>query len=340
MVHPSNVRRHRALFATAALLIASITAASIVLSAQAPAPIRLVSTPWSPFTNAAGQPRFALDLVEAALGRIGVTSTTTIVAPAAFTPALLGSAYDGSGAAWKDAERENLLVFSEPYMENRLVLVGRKGADVSATSLAAVKGKRVAIVEGYSYGAIESAGPVFVKASGEEDGLTRVLHGDADYVLMDELVVSFLVNNYPEESRTKIEIGKAPLVSRPLHLAIRRSRPDAEGIIRRFNAQLKTMIVDRTYHKLLHVDWIWAQVGETGQVALIPAGDYAGQKPPDRAYTLLSQSRTDTTTKSKGFFIGGTIYPDWAAVPNKYKVEDPKYPDYRKSTASLFKFVW
>jgi hypothetical protein len=88
------------------------------------------------------------------------------------------------------------------------------------------------------------------------------------------------------------------------------------------------------------VDWIWAAVGPTGQVALIPADDYAGQKPPDRAYTVLTPPRTDTTTKSKGFFIGGTIYPDWAAVPNKYKVEDPKYPDYRKSTASLFKFVW
>jgi polar amino acid transport system substrate-binding protein len=339
MVQALSAQSHRARFATAALLLASITATSIVLSAQA-APIRLVSTPWSPFTNAAGQPRFALDLVEAALGRIGVTSTTTIVPAAEFTPALLGNTYDGSAAAWKDAARETLLVFSEPYMENRLVLVGRKGADVSATTLAALKGKRVAIVEGYSYGQIESAGPVFVRATGEEDSLTKVLHGDADYVLMDELVVTYLINNYPVESRTKIEIGKAPLISRPLHLAIRRSRPDADGIIRRFNAQLKNMILDHTYHKLLHVDWIWAAVGEAGQAAFIPASDNAGQKPPDRAYTVLSPPKTDTVTTNKGFYIGGTIYQDWASVPNKFKIEDPKYPDYRKSTGSLFKFVW
>jgi len=337
MRQTNSVRLYRSRLATAALLIASIIATSIVLSAQT-APIRLVSTPWSPFTNAVGQPRFALDLVESALGRIGVTSTTTIVPAADFTPALLGNAYDGSAAAWKDAARENLLVFSEPYMENRLVLVSRKGTDVTATTLGGLKGKRVAIVEGYSYGAIESTGPVFVRASGEEDGLARVLRGEADYVLMDELVVSFLVSNYPEESRTRLDIGKTPVITRPLHLAIRRSRPDAEGIIRRFNEQLKNMILDHTYHKLLHVDWIWAAVGDT--VALIPAGDYAGQKPPDRAYTVLSQSRKDTVTTNKGFYIGGTIYQDWAAVPNKYKIEDPKYPDYRKSTASLFKFVW
>jgi polar amino acid transport system substrate-binding protein len=339
MVQHLQVRLHRMAFATAALAAASIVAASAFLSAQA-APIKLVSTEWSPFTNVEGQPRFALDLVEAALGRVGITTTTTIVAPAAFTAALTSSAYDGSAAAWKDSEREYLLLFSEPYLENRLVLVGRKGADVSATTLGALKGKRVAIVEGYSYGDIGSTGPAFVRTPSDEDGLGRVLKGDVDYVLMDELVVSYLINNYPQESRTRIDIGTTPLISRPLHLAIRRSRPDAESIIKRFNAQLKTMVMDRTYHKLLHVNWIRAYVGDTNQVAFIPAADFAGQLPPENAYTVLTKPGVETKVKSGPFYLGGTIYTDWAAVPNKYKVEDPNHPDPRRSTASLFKFTW
>jgi ABC-type amino acid transport substrate-binding protein len=96
-----------------------------------------------------GQPRFALDLVEAALGRIKLTANTTIVEPARFTPALLSNTFDGSGAAWKDAERERALIFSQPYLENRPILVGRKDEDVSAASLTDLKGKRIAIVEGY-----------------------------------------------------------------------------------------------------------------------------------------------------------------------------------------------
>src|SRR6476659_1052864 len=104
------------------------------------APLRFVSTSWPPFTNEPGQPRFALDLVETALGRIGLTAKTTIVEPAQFGAALLGNDYDGSAAAWKDPERERLLAFSRPYLENRLVLVGRKGDDVSATSIASLKG--------------------------------------------------------------------------------------------------------------------------------------------------------------------------------------------------------
>ena len=56
--------------ALVALLSASL--AAIVLAQQPP--LTLVSTAWTPFTNDAGQPRFALDLVEAALGRIKRTA--------------------------------------------------------------------------------------------------------------------------------------------------------------------------------------------------------------------------------------------------------------------------
>src|SRR5262249_29003781 len=140
-------------------------------------------------------------------------------------------------------------------------------------------------------------------AASEEESLTKVLHSEADYVLMDELVVDYLVKNYPEESKTRIEMGKAPILSRSLYFAIRRSRPDSEAIISRFNAQLKNMIMDRTYHKLLHVDWIRADIGETGLAAYIPASDYVGQKPPDHAYTLISPPRPVYQTSTGGFYF-------------------------------------
>jgi len=122
---------------TATILgLLAIAALSLVVVRAQANQLRLVSTAWPPFTNAPGQPRFALDLVEAALGRIGVTTSTTIVDAAQFTPALLTGQFDGSAAAWKDPERERVLLFSQPYLENRLILVGRQGADVSARSRA------------------------------------------------------------------------------------------------------------------------------------------------------------------------------------------------------------
>ena len=327
----------------AAALILSITAAAFARPAQT-AKLQLVSTAWSPFTNVAGQPRFALDLVETALRRVNITATTAIVEAAQFTPALLTGPYDGSAAAWKDAERESVLLFSQPYLENRLILVGRKGADVAATTLAALAGKRIAIVGGYSYGDIDKTGPVFVRSQGEEDSLTQLLQSKADYALMDELVVQYILKNYPKEAQTRLQLGTTPMVTRPLFLAVRRSRPDAESIITRFNAQLRGLIADRTYHRLLHVNWIRADVDGDGVSEFVPLSDNAGRSAPDHAYSLTtkddSRPSARTITQNSRFYVGGTFYTDWAAVPNKYKVDDPQVPNPNRSTASLFKFVW
>src|SRR5262249_39062066 len=137
--------RLRSGWTAAALFLLSCTAAWVTVAAQT-SQLKLVSTAWPPFTNAPKQPRFALDLVETALGRIGVSAKPPIVSAPQSTPSLLSGLFDGSAAAWKDPERERELIFSQPYLENRLVLVGRHGADVSAKTLPDLKGRRVAIV--------------------------------------------------------------------------------------------------------------------------------------------------------------------------------------------------
>ena len=325
------------------LLVAPVltAAAAIALPEQTTA-LRLVSTQWPPFTSDPGQPRFALDLVEAALGRIGLSATTTFVEAAQFTPAVLGDEFDGSAAAWKDAERERLLVFSQPYLENRLILVARRGDDVSAAALGDLAGKQIAIVEGYSYGdAIEQSGAILVRSRSEEDSLSLLLGSKADYALMDDLVVQFIVNTYPNESKTRLSLGSKPLLTRPLHLAVRRTRADAESIVSRFNAQLRGMIADRTYHRLLHVPWIRADVDGDGLVEFVPENDRSGSVQPQQAYLLFSgDPERPKPDGQPRFYFGGNIYTDWATVPNRYKVEASQRPDPSRSTASIFRFVW
>src|SRR5262249_5123900 len=183
--------RRRVRWTTTTIVALSLTAASGMLAAPN-APLRLVSTAWPPFTNAPKQPRLALDLVEAALGRIGVTSKTVIVSAPQYTSSLLSGLFDGSAAAWKDPDRERDLVLSQPYLENRLVLIGRRGSDVTAKALTDLKGKKVAIVDGYSYGQTsDPAGPQWIRSRGEEDSLSQLLKGVVDYTLMDELVINY-----------------------------------------------------------------------------------------------------------------------------------------------------
>jgi polar amino acid transport system substrate-binding protein len=335
-------------WAAPALLLAAIAGASLLGIAQ-PSQLRLVSTPWPPFTNEPGKPRYALDLVETALGRVAISSTTTIVDAARFTPALMAGEFDGSAAAWRDPEREGALLFSQPYLENRLVLVGRRGADVSATALSSLIGKRIAIVEGYAYGDAVDAGPAFIRSQSEEDSLAMLLAGGVDYVLMDELVVQYIVEHHTKEAASKLQLGTIPLIRRELHLAVRRARPDAESIISRFNAQLRGMIADGTYHRLLHVAWIRADMDDDGLAEYVAQSERLGKSEPQRAYWLFST--TDPQQPQPGlpdrgaagtsrFYVGGNIYSDWATVPDTYKLTDAPIENPSRSTASIFRFTW
>jgi polar amino acid transport system substrate-binding protein len=314
----------------------------VIVSAQTTA-LHLVSTAWPPFTNEAGKPRFALDLVEAAFGRIGISSTTAIVTAPEFTASLLSGRFDGSAAAWKDQERERLLLFSQPYLENRLILVGRRGGDVTATTFASLAGKRIAIVEGYSYGeAIDSAGPTLVRTRTEEESLTQLLNGTVDYTLMDELVVGYITSNYPKEAQSRLQFGSTPLVARPLYLAVRKDLPDAESIVGRFNAQIRGMIADRTYHRLLHVDWINADVDGDGIAEYVPRSDRLGTVEPQGAYSISTSTpeavRPPEPTQRR-FYVGGNLYSDWASIPQPFKIESSGWSPGR-STASIFTFKW
>jgi polar amino acid transport system substrate-binding protein len=307
------------------------------------AQLHFVSTRWPPFTNPPGASRFAIDLVNEALKRIGLSAETAIVDEAMFTTALLSGKFDGSAAAWKDAEREAVLLYSEPYLENRLMLVGRRGADVTAKSLSDLAGKRIVLVGGYSYGdqVNRTAGPVFIHSSGEEDSLATLLAGNADYTLMDELVIQYILNNHGDQARSRLEIGSTPLITRTLHLAVRRSRPGVEGLVTRFNAEIKRMIVDRTFHQLLQLDWILADVDGDGRAEVVSRTDQAGPRPPERPYDLaLSAPKTHSDSDAQRFYFGGSIYETWAAVPQNYKTSNSDRPDPARSTASVFRFTW
>jgi hypothetical protein len=170
-----------------------------------------------------------------------------------------------------------------------------------------------------------------------------LLDGKVDYVLMDELVVQYIVNDYPEEARTRLSIGTLPLLIRPVHLALHRSLPDAAMIIRGFNAQIRQMILDRTYHKLMHVDWIYTDVDGDGRKELISASDQAGKTAPQRAYNLFSAAQAEGQVQNpeqERYFFGGSVYNGWSSVPDKYKTDYLDRPDHVHPTARVFTFSW
>ena len=302
-------------------------------------PLLLASTPWSPFTNPPGQPRFALNLVETALERVGIIADTVIVDEATLTPSLLSGEFDGSAALWKATEREDVLLYSQPYFQNRLILVGRQGSDVSTTALTDLAGKRIALVAGYAYGeAVETTvGPIFVDSDSLEDSVARILNGEADYTLMDDFVIQHLIKNHAEEARTRLAFGSTPLLIRSLHLAVRRSLPDAESIIAGFNAELVGMIVDGSYHNHLGLHWIQADVDGDGLSEYVPHDDRTSPRSPEDSYVLFAtESPTIEVSRTRRFYFEGNVYEGWSSVPGRYKDRDFSRPV--ESFSITFKF--
>jgi len=330
-------------------LTATLACGSSVPAPAAPAvqktKLRLASTKWLPFTGAEGEPRVALSLTESALKRAGYESSTDFVADGELTPKLENAEYDGSAALWRSEEREHYLLYSKAYLENRLVLVARKGTDVSASSLSELKGKRVALVDGYAYGeAVDSAKETrFVRGASARENLQALLTGKVDYVLLDELVVSYLFE-HQKEATARLEVGKAPLVKRTLHFAVRKGLPDAQRVIDRFNDAIAGMVGDGTYNKALQLTWIRADVDGDGQEELIPQGNQLGAAPPEHSYALFSPatvaaatatvspapaaaaptaggSRIESNPNRVRFFIDGRFYDTWQEVPEKLRGE-------------------
>ena len=110
------------------------------------------------------------------------------------------------------------------------------------------------------------------------------------------------------------------------------------------------MIADRTYHRLLRVDWIRADVDGDGRAELVSGSDQAGTTPPQRSYDMVLAAPQPALTippppgtapdAGQRFYFGGSIYEDWASVPQNYKTSNSDRPDPSRSTATIFNFRW
>ena len=321
------MRRTMALLILVTLVVACFPEAPPPRTAKPPAEpateLVLAVTEWPPFTDEKGKPQVATDVVRATLDATGTDVRIAVVPITTWLEDIKAGKYSGSAALWKSPDREEVLLFSRPYLENRLVLIARTGEDVTATALGQLTGKRVAIVAGYAYGdAVANAkGPELVKGTSTPENIRKLVEGAVDYVLADALLAHHVIESHPQKEQ--LQIGEPSLVSRTLHLGLRRDVPGAAEIIKRFNAQLDKMIANGTYNRILGVEWIRADVDGDGEVDMIHSGKEAGTAPPEQSYEVVRprQQETGPRTRFRGaYFIDGQRYEDWENVPDTFKI--------------------
>ncbi len=295
--------------------------------------LTMASDVWQPFTDEFQKTRFAIDLVHSALGRAGIKPKTEILESWTVPADLKAGKYDGCGAMWYSDERAEFLLFSEPYLENRLILIGQKGSKVDVDSLSELAGKKLILVKGYAYGNIlDSAQGVLIGYGANDiDNIVAVLNGHADYALVDELLLSHLAKEHNTKPEEKVAVGSKPLAVNPLYLAIRKDIPGAQAIITSFNKQIRIMLADGSYNRILRLSSIRADVDGDGITELVLGGEKVGPQASVTAYDYSYTDRTmDKVENRKRYWINGKLYEDWDNVPDEeleaiqYEYVDPQ----------------
>ncbi|MET0792385.1 MAG: transporter substrate-binding domain-containing protein [Polyangiaceae bacterium] len=333
----------RVLILTALALLAACATPQPAAAPSAPLPegfLHLVSTQWPPFTDVEGKDRVAFSLVHGALERAGYRSETEVLPSATYADALRNSKYDGSPATWHSKEREQYLLYSKPYLENRLVLVGRAGSDVSAKAFSDLKGKRIGIQEGFAYGEVldEAKDPIFVRNPSLTESFQALSKGEVDYVLIDVLVLQYLFDQDAARAKQLFAVGEHTLISRTLHLTVRKDFPKAQIVIDRFDQEIAKMMRDGSYNRLLEVTWVEVDVDSDGVNELVLAGSAAGKIAPEHGYQPLTTSvGPEPAAHASRFYINGKLYSSWDQVPEEYKA-DPS-PDLKRPKTVNFDMI-
>jgi len=299
--------------------------------------LKLSSDVWPPFTNVEEEKSIALDIVEEALKSINITANYEIANFGSVMDKIASGISDGSAALWWDKSREEHLVFSDPYLQNQLILVGKKGTNVDVSSFSELNEKRIGVVENYAYGEELIAGKnnEIVTGTSDQQNLERLLSDQIDHFLVDALLIQYLLKYQLNDVSEFLEIGEFPLITKTLHLAIRKEIPDAEQILDQFNTAIKTMIADGSYNEILELNWVRADVDGDGTMELILAGNEAGKTAPENSYNIIY---SEQNKNSGGYYVDGTMYKSWNEVPDRYKVDIPKVnaqPDLNNATMKI-----
>lgn len=282
--------------------------------------LTLASDVWPPFTDVEEEKRIAIDIVREALKRVDVDAYFEIEKFDEVVSGINKGLFDGSAALWFTKEREEELIFSDPYLHNQLILVARKGTDVSAKSFNDLGEVKFGLVENYAYGdKIKEANNLeIIKGKNDQKNLERLLSSKVDYILVDALLINYMLKFQMNDVSEFLEIGSTPIITQPLHFALSKDVKNAHEIITAFNTEIDKMIVDGAYHDLLEVNWIRTDVDGDGKTELVLIGDQAGIDAPDNAYTMDPSNKP---IESEGFYINGVYYLSWDQVPTDLKVK-------------------
>ncbi len=224
---------------------------SLQLQAQT---FSLVANTWPPYVDSAlHENGLAMNIVKTAFARVGYTPEIRIEK---WEKALQGSemgVYDIVGALWKTKEREQTLLYSDPYLTNNIVLITHSQSHLKFNSLDDLKGVLIGVLKGYEYDEAFMNDHQILKfqANRLTQNLISVQNGKLDVAVADKRLAMYELKHFMGNNIKNFRFLAKPLSSRQLYIAAPIERPESKNLIAKFNQGLAEIKKDGTYQKIL-----------------------------------------------------------------------------------------
>ena len=157
--------------------------------------IRIVSSQWPPYVdNSMPEKGLAVELVNKALERKGYQPTLQVYHWRRALEGVEIGVFDATCAIWKTAEREKTLLYSEPYLENTISFLKKKGNKIKHQKLSDLQGLVIGTLRDYAYDNAfnESTALIKIPANFIVQNLQKLNKGAIDLTLGVELLFLFL----------------------------------------------------------------------------------------------------------------------------------------------------
>ncbi|TFH92887.1 transporter substrate-binding domain-containing protein [Vibrio ouci] len=203
--------------------------------------LRVAQTAWPPFIMNSPQGRgIAHDLVMEGLINAGSQVEFVEKPWARILKETLKGKSDVIVAIWKTPKREQEYLFTEPYMYNQMAVVSPVEVGFEYHAIEDLKEKRVAMINGYAYAAELSNYQHMYRVSSIDlpNSIRLLLSSRADVLVTDEIVGRWTIKEMGIEAEL-LHFSQKFLDSSPVHVAVRRTHPQAQEIVNALNLYFK-----------------------------------------------------------------------------------------------------
>lgn len=216
--------------------------------------ITAVGDPWPPFLdpNQASN-GIIYEIASAAYATQGYELEMNFLPWVRAVAGVKNASYDLLLGTWLTEERTEFLMFSDPYLNNSLKFIKRKGSSYDYSGLESLNGKSIGVVRGYGYGDEFLSANNFKRPEAKNfiGNIRKLTAGRIDLTLEDEIVARAIIAKEQPDLLEKIEFTTTDYSTNALHVTSGLANAKHKELIEAFNKGLAEIKKNGVYDKIL-----------------------------------------------------------------------------------------